>query len=289
VIPTGNTITLDIETFSILTIFEKVEYSEISEEDPHAMLFDPTFIAQPDNSTKRQKTAFLRIAGTPVACTLSSTRCSATSPFTILVISENTSAARPDASRADVQEQIVKFLVTTAGNLLVGQSFSAAVSQTSEKLDDFLLHYLVIDRTHGEIWECPSETTFRLFCEAFPGREEEMRVEVKRVLTQLTAYGMSAMMRGCTTMMWGELDYQFCYELRFEDENGQVMEPTHVFTPPEFDDDKGSNYGLICDTLFQGHGKVTCLELMSVYRGKIQVKSAMGANQKLFRLFKQRR
>jgi hypothetical protein len=286
--PSDNSVTLDLETFLILSIFEKVEYGGISGE-PCTLAFDPTFIGRPDNPTKKQKTAFLRISGTPIACNLSSTRCSANSPFVILVVSESTSGiAKPEAGKSETQAQIADFLVTTAARMM-NLPIDPVRVPLIDRIDD-LLHYIVIDRTRGDVWECPLDHTIQYFQEAFGDLgEDEIKAEAKKVTSQLVAYGMSAMMRGNTTMMWGKLDYQFCYELRFEDEAGQVIEPTHVFTPPGFNDDTGINYGLICDTLFQGHSRITCLELMSIYRGKVQVKAAMAGNQRLFRLFKARK
>ena len=100
---------------------------------------------------------------------------------------------------------------------------------------------------------------------------------------------MSAMVRGFTMMMRGEFDYQFCYEMRFENEDGEIMKPSQVFTPPPFNDDTGINYQLITDTIFQTTDKVTCIELLSVYVGKIQVKAAIASNQHLYEMYQRSR
>jgi hypothetical protein len=86
-------------------------------------------------------------------------------------------------------------------------------------------------------------------------------------------------------MMWGELDYHFCYELRFEDESGEVLRPTQVFSPPPFNDDTGINYRLITDSIFQTDKPIVCLELLAVYRGTVQVKAALASNQRIFAHF----
>jgi hypothetical protein len=133
------------------------------------------------------------------------------------------------------------------------------------------------------VWELPDYTGARRILEYGDlTSEEEARIELARVRRQLAAYGMSAMLRGFTTMMWGEMGYHFCYELRFEDESGEVLRPAQVFSPPPFNDDTGINYRLITDSLFQADRLIVCLELLAVYRGTVQVKTALAANQRLF-------
>jgi hypothetical protein len=83
----------------------------------------------------------------------------------------------------------------------------------------------------------------------------------------------------------GELDYHFWYELRFEDESGEVLRPTTVFSRPPCNDDMGINDRLVTDSLFQTDRLIVCLELLAVYRGTVQVKAAIAANPWLFAHF----
>jgi hypothetical protein len=267
------------ETFFMLSIFERVEYDSIAEELDEK--FSTAYVTSADNRSMKHKTAFLRIERTPVACAISSTRCALNSPFVILVVAENVSQKRKTGN----QMKMVDFL-TAITSKLKSLVVRPVEPRPVEVVED-LLHYVVIDRTHGWVCELPAETTVRLIKEyrrfANDGEAEE---ETKRVKNQLAAYGMSAMMRGFTTMIWGELTYHFCYELVFEDDAGDRLKPTQVFSPPPFNDDTGINYRLIADSIFQAERQVTCIELLAVYRGRIQVKAAMAANQTLIEIFK---
>ena len=101
----------------------------------------------------------------------------------------------------------------------------------------------------------------------------------------MDSYAFNAMMHGYTTMMWGELDYQFCYEIRFLNDDNEDLQPAHVFTPPSFDDDNGVSYGLIVNSVFPSESGVRCFELLSIFRGSVRPKEAMEANDALFHDF----
>jgi hypothetical protein len=267
------------ETIMILTIFERVEYQTIAH--PPDEKFSSAYVTSVDNKSMKHKTAFLRVERTPVACTISSTRCGVDSPFVILVVTQ-TSAA--NHRKSEMQMKIVDFLtaVTTRLPSVVPRPAPLRVDVPEE-----LLHSVVIDRTRGTVWELPEEISVRLLQEYLAiENEADAAEEARRVKDKLAAYGTTAMMRGFTTMMWGEINYQFCYELRFEDDTGQQMRPNQVFSAPPFNDDTGLNYRLIADSLFQSDRRVTCLELFAVYRGEIQVKQAIAADQALFEMFK---
>jgi hypothetical protein len=276
----------DPETFAMLSIFERVEYETVDE--PRDLHFSSAYVTSAENKSMKHKTAFLRIERTPISCTISSTRCAEDSPFVFLVITQNVGPSHRDAKKAETHMKIVDFL-TAITNQLMGVATLPPELQPVELLED-LLHYVVIDRTHGTVLEMPADTATRL---VFDHRKldspEAAQGELAKVKHQLAAYGMSAMMRGFTTMMWGQLDYHFCYELRFEDESGEVLRSAHVFSPPPFNDDTGINYRLITDSLFQTDRSIVCLELFAVYRGTVQVKAALASNQTLFAKFPRRR
>jgi hypothetical protein len=254
----------DPETFSMLSIFERVEYESVS--PPSKLHFSSAYVISADNQTIKHKTAFLRIERTPIGCTISSTRCAEDSPFVFLVVTQNVGTNQRESRKAETHMKIVDFL-TAITNRLTGIATLLPELPASELFDD-LLHHVVIDRTNGTVWELQEDTAARLVLEHRKlNNAEEAREELVRVKQQLAAYGMAAMLRGFTTMMWGELHYQFCYELRFEDESGEVLRPAQVFSPPPFNDDTGFNYRLITDSLFQTDRQIVCLELLSVYKG----------------------
>jgi hypothetical protein len=271
------------ETFSMLAIFEKVEYGQPAEELDEK--FSSAYVISADNNTMKHKTAFLWIERTPVACTLSSTRCAFGSPFVILVVTQNVNMGK---RKGEIQMKIVDFLTAITSRLT--QLVVRPVPPPPVGLVEDVICFVVIDRTDGRVWELPSATavarlrTFREFV-----NDEEAEAELNRVRRQSAAYGMSAMMRGFTTMVWGEVDYHFAYELRFEDEQGVSLNPVQVFSPPPFNDDTSINYRLIVDSLFQPDRKITCLELLAVYRGRVQVKATMAGNQILFEMFKRQK
>jgi hypothetical protein len=274
-----DSVQFDPETITMLTIFERVEYATIAH--PPDQKFSSAYVTSADNKSMKHKTAFLRIERTPVAGTISSTRCAVDSPFVLLVV---TQTGAMNERKSEMQNRIVDFLTAVTSRL--PNVVPRAAPRPVEILED-LLHYVVIDRTRGTVWELPEETSVRLqqgYLEIESAAEA--REEGKRVKDKLAACGTTAMMRGFTTMMWGEIKYQFCYELRFEDETGEPMRPTQVFSAPPFNDDTGLNYRLIVDSLFQSDRRITCLELFAVYRGEIQVKQAIAAGQALFEMFR---
>jgi hypothetical protein len=276
----------DPETFAMLSIFERVEYESVAE--PQDLHFSSAYVTSADNKTMKHKTAFLRIERTPLACTISSTRCAEDSPFVFLVVTQNAATSKREVRKAETQMKIVDFLTAITNRLMVSAALPPELPP-AELIDD-VLHYVVINRTSGHVWELPDDTAARRILEHRGlASEDEARDELARVRHQLAAYGMSAMLRGFTTMMWGELDYHFCYELRFEVESGDVLRPTQVFSPPPFNDDTGINYRLITDSLFQTDRLIVCLELFSVYAGTVQVKAALAANQRIFARFPRHR
>lgn len=307
---------LDAETLLNLSILEKVEYNDISIDDgqippfenvqTNLQNFDPAFIEDPNNNTFKHKNAFLRIQRSPVCCLLSSSRLGAKSPYVILLATQNMKITE------EMRVLIMKFISTIT--LKMSQFISPPPEEKSIEVMDDLIHYVLIDRTHGKIWELPLDLSVGLLVdymiqlkhnrnrnndEQDNSNEDDEDgdvvddiddIEACKMMHELTmkmsAYGMSAMMQGLTTMFRGEQDYQFCYELRFQDEKGETLKPNHVFTPPSFNDDNGVNYTLITSSLFPNTENVTCLELLSIYRGGAQVKDVMRGNDALFDFYK---
>lgn len=319
---------IDPETLLNLSIFEKVEYSDVNIEsnDSDIMIdneisssrnFDPEFVKSSNNTTLKHKNAFLRIQRSPVCCLLSSSRLSERSPYIILVTTQNLKITD------ELRSSILQFITTIT--LLMSQFKPPIPEEKPIQVMEELIHYILIDRTHCTVWELPLDLSTGFLIdhlsqlknsndnkdddsgnnadnqnsensEGEAGEDddndddlESEAFELMQKLTmQMAAYGMTAMMKGYTTMMWGEQDYQFCYELRFEDEKGELLRPTHVFSPPPFNDDNGVNYGLITSSIFPNTDGVTCLELLSIYRGGVLAKSVMAANDALFEFYRAR-
>lgn len=265
---------LDPETYTILSVFEKVEYQTL--ENPIKVAeFNPDYVKSANNNSMKHKNAFLRLERTPVACTLSSSRSTENSSFVILAVTQN--AKVPD----EMREKIVDFISSIASRL----SSLIIIPQPSIEIETYpcLIHYILLDRTNGRVWEYPIEESLIAIESNLSPEQTESPEEIFKSLTKrLSVHGMTAMMKGFTTMMWGELDYQFCYELRFVDQNGEFMKPEQVFIPPPFNDDNGINYKLITNSIFQTEENVTCLELFSVFVGAIPVKSTLSINSSLF-------
>lgn len=268
------------ESYSLLSVLEMVEYETV-EEVNKGTRFDPHYVCAPDNPTMKRKNAHLRMEHTPVCCTLTSTRLAHQSPFVMLVVTRN------QKIQPETQAMIVEFMKTVAERLM--ENPMPEPEPEAYELPVDLLHYVVVNRTSGDVMELPNDMCVRLFQERCGLTEEDAVKEAARVKNHLAAYGMSAMVRGFTMMMRGEFNYQFCYEMRFENEDHELMKPTQVFTPPPFNDDTGINYQLITDTIFQSAEHVTCIELFSVYVGKIQVKTAMASNQFIYEMYQKSR
>jgi hypothetical protein len=196
-------------------------------------------------------------------------------------VTQNHPKPKVDSQKQAVQEAIVDFL-TAITHELEPTIVSPIPVRLGPDVQD-VLHYVVIDRTHGNVWELPVWTALRKISDHLRLQtEREAADELNKVKNRLAAYGMTA-------MMWGELNYDFCYELRFEDEAGGTLTPSHLFSAPPFNDATGINYGLIVESLFQTDREIRCLELFAAYNGMVQVKAAMEGNQMLFAMAKRER
>ena len=321
---------IDPETLLNLSIFEKVEYSDVNNESLNMMIgnefsnsqnFDPKFVESPTNTTLKHKNAFLRIQRSPVSCLLSSSRLGERSPYIILVATQNPKITD------ELRQLILKFITKITD--LMSQIENPYPDEKPIQVIEELIHYILIDRTHSNVWELPLDLSTGFLLDYLTqlksqtdknnedtkdseqqneknpendddnnndnnikNDDDELENEAYKMMQKLTmqmaAYGMTAMMKGYTTMMRGEQDFQFCYELRFEDEKGEKLRPTHVFSPPPFNDDNGVNYELITSSIFPNTDGVTCLELLSIYRGGALAKSVMAANDALFEFYKAR-
>jgi len=114
------------------------------------------------------------------------------------------------------------------------------------------IHYVVINGTKIDVFELPLDISQSLLSEY---KSMETEAECKSIFSQLTtklaSYSMSIMISGHTTMISGELGFQYSYEMRVEDEDCNILKPANVFSPPPFEDDNGINYTLISNSLFQ--------------------------------------
>lgn len=307
---------IDPETLLNLSIFEKVEYSDVNNESLNSDMmieneisnsqnFDPKFVESTNNTTLKHKNAFLRIQRSPVSCLLSSSRLGERSPYIILLATQNSKITE------ELRQLILTFLTKITS--MMNQFKPPIPEEKPIQVMEELIHYILIDRTHSSVWELPLDLSTGFLLDYLTqlksqnekenentensqseenDSEDELEAEAFKMMQKLTmkmaAYGMTAMMKGYTTMMRGEQDFQFCYELRFEDEKGETLRPNHVFSPPPFNDDNGVNYELITSSIFPNTDGVTCLELLSIYRGGALAKSVLAANDALFEFYKAR-
>ena len=270
---------LEPETISLLQIFVKVEFPDIDETyDPNAIQFDPEYVKS--GASAKHKSAFLRIERTPVGCTLSLARCAEHSKTIIVVVTQNTKMPVP------VQKQINVYMSEVCA-FLGSLTFPKYVPPPT-KWHEELLHFIIINRTEGDVWEMPYEDSLKQIMEYKHSDENLAKQTFHTITRKMASYAFNAMMHGYTTMMWGELDYQFCYEIRFLNDDDEDLLPTHVFTPPSFDDDNGVSYGLIVNSVFPSESGVRCFELLSIFRPSVRPKEAMEANDDLFKQFYQK-
>ncbi|KAH0791283.1 hypothetical protein GPJ56_004903 [Histomonas meleagridis] len=222
------------ESLLLLSIYEQVEYEDLPDSNER---FNPLYIKTPDMVTSVvHKNAFIRIEGTPIPCIISSARISANSPFVILVVTQNVRLVQ------DMKEMIQEFMFIIADDLsTVKIEFPKPVFEC-DFLND-LIHFVVVDRTRGNTWEMPNDLSLKALMNHLKiENEDEAKKEFQKITSDMTSYAMNAMLNGFTTMMWGEKDFHYCYELRFEDDGNDVMKPLNVFKPPPFHDDIGFNY-----------------------------------------------
>ena len=274
-----NSIKLEPETFSLLQQFVNVEYEKV-QNLIGSERFDSRYIKRENNNSLKHKNAFLRIERTPVGCTLSSTRCSKDPPHVLLIVTQN---PKMDDS---MKGRILDMMTELTDKLY--QTPIVRSEPTRIVVFEGLIHYVVINRTQGDVFELPLDISLSLLSEY---KSIETEAECKSIFSQLTtklaSYSMSAMISGHTTMIWGELGYQFSYEMRVEDEDGNIRKPVNVFSHPPFEDDNGSNYTLISNSLFPtSKSRVTVYEILPIFVGKVQTKSTLNANIEIMGLYK---
>lgn len=267
---------LEPEIISLIQIFVNVEFPDLnSDNNFDSNTFDPEYVKS--GASAKHKSAFLRLERTPVGCTISCSKCAEKSGNIIVVVSENTKMP------VQVQQQLNGYMSNLCQFLLnnpMNERF-----EPSTMINEDLIHFMCINRTAGDVWEMPEEQTLKSI-ENYNKVDAKTAREKYHMLTRkMASYAFNAIMHGYTTMMWGSLDYQFCYQLRFLNDNKEVLTPSHIFTPPSFDDDNGVTYGLIANSVFPSQNGVRCIEILSIYRSSIRPKEAMEVNQHLFQDF----
>ena len=262
---------LEQENLLMLTIFEQVEYENI---DDSSKVIDIDFVKSPQNLTIKHKNAYLRVDRSPVPFTLSSSRMGLNSPYVILVVTQNVKMQQ------EMKDTIQKYIYSIAESLnTIDFKFSKYLQ--GDLLDD-LLYFIIIDRTNGIVWEMDNIKSILLLENYLSNNDQNFASNfLEEIKTKLISYGMNAMIRGFTTMMWGENDFQYFYQLIFEDDD-EIIKPSNVFKPPPFHDDIGITYRLMINNIFQTNDDISCVELFTVYKGKILVKDAIIENQLLY-------
>lgn len=264
---------LEPEIISLIQIFVHVEFPEINGETKcEGKRFDSSYVKIDTNP--KHKGAFLRLARTPVGCTLSCSKCAEKSDSIIVVISENTKIPIP------VQKQINEYMGNLC-NFLSGMP-KIEIPPTTSIYNEDLLHFIAINRTEGDIWEMPFDQSLEAIMNYHNIDKQAAVAKYRQLTRKMASYAFNAIMHGYTTMMWGSLDYQFCYQLRFKNDDNEILQPSHIFTPPSFDDDNGVTYGLIANSVFPNQNGVRCFELLSIFRSTVKPKEAMEVNDQLF-------
>lgn len=267
---------IDPETLHILQIFEMVEFSDeknCEELDPKQI--SPEFV----ENNQRTRVAFLRIERCPVGCTLSCFRLGENSPLVLLCITQN-------VKLSDEMRQSIKQMSSEMAKNLSLLVLAPPV-QTPVEVVEGLIHSVVIDRSGETVMELPPDVSLTLL-KRYVEFENESDAEacLFDIKKRLSSYAMSAMMKGFTSMIWGEMDLQFSYQLKFRDENGIELMPTQVFQAPSFDDDNGVNYSLIASSLFpESRNPIRVYEILTIYSGTTQVRDVYSGNQAIFSLF----
>lgn len=266
-----NSLKLEQENLLMLTIFEQVEYENV---DESLDIIDVDFVKSPQNLTIKHKNAYMRVDRSPVPFTLSSSRMGQNSPYVILVVTQNVKMQQ------EMKDTIQNYIYSIAESLNT-LNFKITRYLQGEIIDD-LIYFLIIDRINGNVWEMDNEKSIILL-DNYMCRENENQPSklLEEIKIKSISYGMNAMMRGFTTMMWGENDFQYCYQLIFE-EDDDILKPSNVFKPPPFHDDIGFTYRLMINNIFQTNSNISCIELFSVYKGSILVKDAITENQILY-------
>jgi len=263
--------TLDPETILILQLFLRIETAE-DERLGYQTPFDAE--SMPELKHKR---ANIKIGDTISSCTLSYSQCGSVSPYYVVAITEN-SKITPECQQ-QIREYLIGFIRHIKG------IYRAPMPISIPSFSDELIYYVAINRTTGFTWELPKSTSMSLislyeiidFSTAANQRYDS-------ILSQLITYSESAISNGFFTMMWGEDDYQYCYQLLFENIDGELVLPLSPINSKN--NDNFSKYKSIVDCCFNGDQTIRCSEIISVYRSSIQIEEANLSNQLIYAYFK---
>lgn len=266
-----NGLKIDPEMLYIIQLFEKVEYPETSSE-PNFQLINNQFVEE----NIRTRIAFIRSHRLPIACSLTLSQLYKDSPLTILAVTQ-------DSKMTQEQKDTVKNMLSIITKS-ISTLYSAQPNYPPIEVVEGLIHAVIINRSKGTSFELTPDITMALLKRNMPfenpQQAEETMISIKK---QLASKAMSALMKGYTTMIWGEMDFQFCYQLIFRDSEGNEIKPVQVFDPPPFDDDNGITYSLIKTAILPDvKGKIQVFELMTVFTGEMPVRDVAAGNQMMF-------
>lgn len=279
---------IDPETYNLLTLFEKVEFSkyfetlktkqsEIQQSNAFdaAHYFQPSYIISSDNQIK-PKNAFVRIQGVPIACSLSSTQTAKDSPYILLVVTQEFKVTEKSKNAT---LSIFQKISNSLSSLII-----PSLRSSLENPVEHLIYYIIIDRTKGDTSKQPLSCVIQNLSGYLKKPPEECVILAKKLIKDIIEFGTSALMKGYTCLMKGGLDFQFCYSIKFS-KDGIDMTPQQVFSPPPLDDDDDFNYRLLTKSLFPSGG-MNCIELMSIYEGPISVREVLAHNEALITLYR---
>ncbi|EAY17835.1 hypothetical protein TVAG_010590 [Trichomonas vaginalis G3] len=252
---------IDPEMLFIIQLFENVEYPNTKSE-PNFQLISEQFVEE----NIRTRIAFIRSNRIPLACSLTSSQLYANSPLSILAITQD---SKMTIEQKDTIKSMMMNLTKSVSTLYFAQPNYPPI-----EVVEGLIHAAFINRTNGTSFELTPDITMSLLSRymAFQS-EEEMEQMVISMKKSLANKAITALMKGYTTMIWGEMDLQFCYLLAFRDADGNEIKPTRVFEPPLFDDDSGITFNLVASSVLPDvRGKINVFEILTVFTGEMPVR-----------------
>ena len=241
---------LELNDIFQLSLLEQVEFS--------------TAKNSPEAFTMTIKGANVRVDGTMQNCILASGKLG---PFFLIMLYKR------NQQQQFTQEQKDKL-----------EALSAAISRTILAFTEVkkppvpyqitgLLHYILINRTTGEIYES----------QPHPDSKHEPEPKWLALLDKLkrtmTSIGMSAIVNGNSCVIRNEMIFQYTYDLVFVRKQKEIM-PKTLLQPVNFEKGGLSYKSIVSETISEDN--TTCFEMMTVYLGVMNTCDVIKANAYLF-------
>ena len=138
-----------------------------------------------------------------------------------------------------------------------------------------MLHYILINRTTGEVFES----------QPYPGSktqpEEKWVALLDNLKRNMSSIGMAACINGCSSVIRNEMIFQYTYDLIFVKKQKEILPKGSI---PSVSFDKGglSYKSLTMDAVSEENA--VCYEMMAIYLGVMNTCDVVKANLHLFRV-----